>query len=97
MAERRTTDTDMERMNTLISTTKVKEGPVISEEPIFYLEKYERLEKALRVTAFIQRFLKGCRTREKIMGPIDVKEVEEAEMYWIKYTQRNSFLEEIRS
>lgn len=65
--------------------------------PLFDLNRYSRLNRVLRITAWIQRFVHNARTHEKRNGQLCTKEIQQAEQYWIKRTQRDSFPKEMDS
>lgn len=48
-----------------------------------------------RVTAWIKRFIANLRSSTKIHGELTAEELHEAERYWIKATQIQSFSPEI--
>ncbi len=56
-------------------------------EPV--LEKHT-LQKALRVAAWVSRFINNCKQAEKKIGPLSVKEIEEAKCCWIQRVQKVS-------
>ena len=45
----------------------------------------------MRITAWIQRFVHNARTKEKRNGQLCTEEIQQAEQYWIKQTQSDSF------
>ena len=53
------------------------------------LEKHS-LQRALRVTAWVSRFMNNCRQGEKKIGPLTVEEIEEAKNCWIRRVQQRS-------
>ena len=54
------------------------------------------LHRTLRVTAWILRFRKNCKTGERQRGPLTTQEIENARLWWIKRVQRDSDLEKDR-
>lgn len=62
--------------------------------PVLNLEKYSKLKTVLRVTAWIRSFVNNTHSSEKIHGEL-TEELQEAEKYWIKVTQNQSFNAEI--
>lgn len=67
-------------------------------EPLFDVNKYSSLEKILRVTSYILRFVNNARTKnKKLSGNLQVKEMKMAETYWLKHIQKNHFPEEIQA
>lgn len=72
----------------------VSEGKTINvSEPIFSLNNYERLEKCLRVTAYIMRIFRRNTNKSKSLH-LTVDELLEAEIYWIK-NEQHVFQQEI--
>lgn len=65
--------------------------------PLFDLNKYSGLNRVLRITSWIQRFVHNARTQEKRYGPLCTDEIQQAEQYWIKRTQSDSFSKEMDS
>ena len=65
-------------------------------EPVLELEGYSKLKRVLRVTAWIKRFIANAQTKTKTRGELTADELFEAEKYWIKTTQRQSFSQEIK-
>ncbi|GFR23824.1 integrase catalytic domain-containing protein [Trichonephila clavata] len=63
------------------------------------LKKYSSLNKVLRVTAWILRFLTNSRRNNikdsSLSLSLHANEIEEAELYWIKETQREFYSSEI--
>lgn len=64
-------------------------------KPVLDLEKYSKLKKVLRVTAWIKRFITNACSWAKISGELTMKELEKAEKHWIKVTQIQCFKSEI--
>ena len=52
--------------------------------------------KLTRIISYIYRFYKNCRSREKTIGPIISKELEEAELTLVKLVQREEFSKDIK-
>jgi hypothetical protein len=50
------------------------------------IEKWD-LWKAVRITTWMARFTKNCRTKEKITGPLTTEEINEQLEFWIKRAQ----------
>ena len=65
-------------------------------EPVLELERYSKLKRVLRVTAWIKRFIANMKTKTKTKGELTADELFEAEKYWIKTTQNQSFSQEIK-
>ncbi|VEN41764.1 unnamed protein product [Callosobruchus maculatus] len=66
-------------------------------EPIFCLEKYSSLEKILRITAYVKRFIHNLRNKDKRFSHLKSAELEDAEKYWIMTTQQRYFSVELAS
>ena len=64
-------------------------------EPILKLKNYSSLNKLLRVTAWVMRFVHNLRNTEKQRGELCAQEIEAAEKYWIRLTQVKSFSKEM--
>jgi len=58
------------------------------------LSRYSSFIKVCRITAYVQRFIQNCRIKPKT-GPLEVQEIEEAKLMWIKSVQRETFSPEI--
>ncbi|KAG5868466.1 hypothetical protein JTB14_035357 [Gonioctena quinquepunctata] len=67
-----------------------------STDPLFNLEKFSSFQKILRVTAYIKIFIYNSRNLNKIKT-LTANEMNEAEIYWIKYIQRTVYNSEIDS
>ena len=59
---------------------------LLQEEPIFDPERYEKLDKTYRITAYVILFIKKLLHKSKNSN-VSILELNEAEEYWIKYTQ----------
>lgn len=64
-------------------------------QPLFDLSKNSELNKPLRITAWIQRFVHNAQKTEKRTGELCTEEIQQAEKYWIKLTQSMSFSKEM--
>jgi hypothetical protein len=54
------------------------------------------LVKLCRVTAYVRRFIQNCRKdTERKIGPLEVQEIMEARLLWIKHAQKETFAPEI--
>lgn len=67
-------------------------------EPILKLERYSKLKRVLRVTAWIRRFIANAKTtmQPKMQGELTANELLDAEKYWIKVAQHHSFHQEVQ-
>ena len=76
------------KMNVMIAVQREKYG--ISN--VVQIDRYGSLEKVLRVTAYVMRFVKNLKEkkakRELDIGKLKVEETEEAERVWIKDAQK---------
>lgn len=62
------------------------------------LSEKSSLTRVLRTTAWIKRFLYNCRTSsEKRMGSLSAEEMTEAERYWLRISQMETFGNEVRT
>ncbi|KAK0140715.1 hypothetical protein N1851_022297 [Merluccius polli] len=55
------------------------------------LNRYSGLNRVLRITAWIQRFVHKARTQEKRNGQLCTEEIQQAEHYWIKQTSQRKW------
>jgi hypothetical protein len=61
-------------------------------KPLLDLNKYSDLNRALRITAYVKRFIKNCRhSEEKISGPLSAEEFTDSEKYWVQFVQKTEF------
>ncbi|XP_054719061.1 uncharacterized protein LOC129228407 [Uloborus diversus] len=66
-----------------------------SSQPLLNLENYSDLNKVLRITSYVMRFIKNCRaTNEMKTGSITANEMTDAERYWIRTVQQSEFEKE---
>ncbi|KAK5856900.1 hypothetical protein PBY51_010180 [Eleginops maclovinus] len=65
-------------------------------EPVLELARYSKLKRVFRVTAWRKRFIANAQTKPKTRGELTADELFEAERYWIKITQQQSFSQEIK-
>ena len=62
------------------------------------LSRYSSFSKVCRITAYVRRFIQNCRSKPKgqaRIGPLEVQEIKEAKLMWIKSAQREAFSREI--
>lgn len=65
-------------------------------EHLLNLDKYSKLSKVLRITAWIRRFINNSKpSATKFTGPLSAQELFDAELFWVKYVQRTEFSEEL--
>ncbi|XP_035228150.1 uncharacterized protein LOC118200306 [Stegodyphus dumicola] len=72
------------------------EVTIPEEENALDITKFSNLEKLLRVTAWVNRFVAKLRKRACEEGPLTVLEIQEAEEYWIKQVQRANYFSDIQ-
>ncbi|XP_035220911.1 uncharacterized protein LOC118193853 [Stegodyphus dumicola] len=72
------------------------EVTIPEEENALDITKFSSLEKLLRVTAWVKRFVAKLRKRACEEGPLTVLEIQEAEEYWIKQVQRANYFSDIQ-
>lgn len=64
--------------------------------PILDLARYSSLLRILRTTAWILRFVRNCRNvATRIRTSISAEEIKDAELYWVKVVQQDSYGEEL--
>ena len=56
-------------------------------------DRFSSITKMLRVTALALRFIKKLRDAQSNKGPITTSEINEAEVMWLTYIQRKSFVD----
>lgn len=67
-----------------------------NSEPILCLERFSSLQKLLRITAQVFRFMERCRrTQRSFPASITAEEMDRAEIFWIRHTQNEVFDREI--
>ena len=57
--------------------------------------KYSSLQRLLRVTAYVKRFIHNISRKERITGPLSTNEIQEAEILWIKEMQGHLQVDEL--
>ena len=55
-------------------------------------KRQSTLKKLLRATAYDNRFIICMKTRQRLSKELTAKEIDEAEMLWIKYLQRKHYM-----
>ena len=65
------------------------------EMEILEIKNHSDLSRMLRITAWVRRFINNAREKAKSTGTLTAGEIAEAELYWIRLTQNQSFYEEI--
>lgn len=57
--------------------------------------RYSRLSRLLRVTAWVKRFVANCRVSGTYRRFLTAEEEANAELYWVKLSQREDFAKEM--
>ena len=84
--------TDMEdQMEEETSVDSDKHEREISK--IIDISRYSTYKRLLNVTSYVLRFLHNCKRIERRTGPLDVAEIEESSLKWIRDTQHKHFQE----
>lgn len=63
---------------------------------IFLIERFSSLTKLTRVMAYILRFIKNCRQREKVVTPLSASELRDAVNRCVLISQQSDFKEVIK-
>ncbi|KRZ07030.1 hypothetical protein T11_11806 [Trichinella zimbabwensis] len=68
-------------------------------EPVLDPQKYSSLTKLFNVTAYVFRFITNCKAvpEERMTTPLDVREIDQTEKFWLKALQNEEFPEELES
>ena len=81
-------ETEEEKKICSLATTIVK-------SPVLLIDRYSSFTKLKRVTAWILRFAKNCRSRQngsnRVTSPLTVEELNAAETYWFHVSQQSHF------
>ena len=67
----------------------------VSAAAIIDCNKYSSLQRLLRVTAYVKRFIHNISRKERITGPLSTNEIQEAEILWIKEMQGHLQVDEL--
>lgn len=62
-----------------------------TESELLELNNYSDLIRVLHVTAWIKRFIYNAKGKTKRTGALPADGISDAELYWIRVTQRKSF------
>ncbi|XP_064465356.1 uncharacterized protein LOC135376833, partial [Ornithodoros turicata] len=81
-----------ERRTETVTMTNAGESPIPA---LFDLSRHSNYQRALRITAWITRFIRNCRSTSKIGGSLSATEIGEAEDFWTRHVQTEAFPEEI--
>ena len=76
-----------------IAATKVTE----IKSPILDLNEHSNLQRVLRITAWVYRFIHNVRSAEPLKGELSADEMQNAERYWILNTQNECFHTDIEN
>lgn len=69
----------------------------VDNEFVVNIKRFSTLRKLKRAYAFVLRFIKNFRNSNKLIGPLTVEELDEAERQLIKFCQRECFELEVNS
>ncbi|XP_068215832.1 uncharacterized protein [Palaemon carinicauda] len=70
----------------------------VPDNPLIDLDRYSKLSKVLRVTAYVLRFIINCRnSNNKVAGPLITEEIDFAKLKLIYCIQREVFSAEIKA
>ena len=67
----------------------------VSAAAIIDCNKYSSLQRLVRVTAYVKRFVHNISRKERITGPLSTNEIQEAEILWIKDMQGHLQVDEL--
>lgn len=70
--------------------------PLVRDTGNLNPERFSDWNRMIRTTSWIQRFIKNCKTKEKIGGELSVEELNKSEEFWLKRSQEMSFPEELK-
>ncbi|XP_054709054.1 uncharacterized protein LOC129218752 [Uloborus diversus] len=88
-------DVELEKKKCVAENT-VLPSVAVNSDSLLNLEKYSKLSRAVRVTAWIQRFIYNVRCKaDKKKGPLRAEELFAAELSLIKEIQHEHFSDEI--
>ena len=79
------------KSSTLTNLTAIE----VSAAAIIDCNKYSSLQRLLRVTAYVKRFVHNISRKERITGPLSTNEIQEAEILWIKEMQGHLQVDEL--
>ncbi|XP_018577810.1 uncharacterized protein LOC108916094 [Anoplophora glabripennis] len=79
--------------NFVLNTQTVEEV----SDPLFDLNRYSSINKILRVTSYVLRFISNVKFKQKIVGNLGVEELKRSEVHWLKYIQNKEFPAETKS
>ena len=79
----------------VVEITSLLNSKGSKEMEILEIKNHSDLSRMLRITAWVRRFINNAREKAKSTGTLTAGEIAEAELYWIRLTQNQSFYEEI--
>ena len=79
------------KSSTLTNLTAIE----ASAAAVIDCNKYSSLQRLLRVTAYVKRFVHNISREERITGPLSTNEIQEAEILWIKEMQGHLQVDEL--
>ena len=79
----------------VISGPQVASGANMRLSQLIDAERYSSLDRLLRVTAWVLRWIHNARSKAKRDGPLSSGELDDAERLWVREVQQAAFPEEI--
>lgn len=79
----------------MVESTSMTSYENAKESELLEVKNYSDLNRVLRVTAWVRRFIHNARGNPKCTGTLSTEEISVAKFHWIQATQNQSFLEEI--
>lgn len=74
---------------------EVKANPVVTAEPVIKIENYSRLNKLIRVVAYVKRFIHKLKNpKSKVLNQLTLEELDESFVFLSICSQRQSFSDE---
>lgn len=80
-----TVATDSEEVNTGNATCLSVQMPINS---LIDLDQYNDLGQVLRITAYVLKFIKNCKPKQKVEGHLTTEEIDSSQVKSIHYMQR---------
>ncbi|CAC5355062.1 unnamed protein product [Mytilus coruscus] len=76
-----------------VDTTQILSTHSVTQEinRIIDIDRFNSFKKVLRVTAYVQRFIANCRSREKRTGNLNIQEIQNATLTLIQEVQQRHF------
>ena len=67
-----------------------------TESPFIPLNRYSDFNHLKRITAWIIHFINRCQKKNIMTNHLSTKELRDAVAYWVKYSQRECFVSELK-